>query len=245
MRKIKDKTYNVDMINNTQIEICIGNVDDALIASKYPIDRIELNSALELGGLSPSLETLIYLKDNIKQKICCMVRPRGGDFCFSDLEFEIMFKTARSFLDNGADGIVFGFLNKDKSIDIDNTKKMIELIHQYNKEAIFHKAFDDSNDKFEVVRILNDLKIDRILTGGGESSDNILKGCELINKLHKEYPNIQLLPGGGVRVSNIKDVIRVAGTGQVHMTAKMVSDGGYIKLEERQLQEMLREIENI
>ena len=245
MRKVLDKTYNVDMINNTQIEICIGNIDDALIASKYPIDRIELNSALELGGLSPSLETLIYLKENIKQKICCMVRPRGGDFCFSDLEFKIMLETAKSFLDNGADGIVFGFLNKDKSIDAVKTRKMIELIHQYKKEAIFHKAFDDSNDKFEAIKILNDLKIDRILTGGGESSENILKGCELINKLHNEYPNIQLLPGGGVRVNNIKDVIKTAGTGQIHMTAKMISDGGYIKLEESQLQAMLREIESI
>lgn len=233
------------MINNTQIEICIGNIDDALIASKYPIDRIELNCALELGGLSPSLETLLYLKQNIKPKICCMVRPRGGDFCHTNLEFEIMFETAKTFLKNKADGIVFGFLNEDKTIDIDRTRQMINLIHEYSAEAIFHKAFDETPDKFEAIKMLADLGIDRILTGGGENSENILKGCELINKLHNEYPDVQLLPGGGVRVSNIKDIIKTANTGQIHMTSKTTDAGGYIRLQESQLKEMLREMETL
>ena len=91
------------MINNTQIEICIGNVTDALRADKYPIDRIELNSALELGGLSASLETLKYLKDHISAKICCMVRPRGGDFKYDETEFMIMLKDAENMLKNKAD----------------------------------------------------------------------------------------------------------------------------------------------
>ena len=113
------------MINNITIEICIGNLDDAIIANRYPIDRIELNSALELGGCSPSLETLKYLKAHIDKKICCMVRPRGGDFFYSQNEYETMLKDAKNFLEAGADGIVFGFLHEDCSIDLDRTKVYI------------------------------------------------------------------------------------------------------------------------
>ena len=105
------------MINNITIEICIGNLDDALTASSYPIDRIELNSALELGGLTPSLETLKYLRQHIDTKICCMVRPRGGDFHYTENEFEVMLKDAKNLLENKADGIVFGFLHEDRTID--------------------------------------------------------------------------------------------------------------------------------
>ena len=76
------------MINNITIEICIGNIDDAIVAAKYPIDRIELNSALELGGLTPSLETLRFLKSKIDTRICCMVRPRGGDFVTLKMNFK-------------------------------------------------------------------------------------------------------------------------------------------------------------
>lgn len=233
------------MINNVKIEICIGNVDDAVVATKYPIDRIELNSALELGGLSPSLETLRYLKNNIKQDICCMVRNRGGNFYYTELEFELMLKTANAFLENGADGIVFGFLNKDNTIDINRTKQMVDLIHHYNKEAIFHKAFDDTPDKYQAIESLIDLKIDRILTGGGEDSNNIIKGCKLISDLHDKYPDIELLPGGGVRTTNIKNVITIANTNQVHMTSKTNDIGGYIRLEEEQLIQLLKEIETL
>ncbi|MBQ1812197.1 MAG: copper homeostasis protein CutC, partial [Erysipelotrichaceae bacterium] len=134
------------MINNITIEICIGNIDDAIVAAKYPIDRIELNSALELGGLTPSLETLRFLKTKIDTRICCMVRPRGGDFCYTENEFQTMLKDAGNLLDNGADGIVFGFLHEDQTIDHQRSKAMVDLIHSYGKEAIFHKAFDDCPD---------------------------------------------------------------------------------------------------
>ena len=232
------------MINNTKIEICIGNVLDAIIASKYPIDRIELNSALELGGLSPSLETLIYLKEKIETKICCMVRPRGGDFYYNNIEYELMLKQAKNFLENRADGIVFGFLNLDKTIDIDRTKKMVDLIHSYQKEAIFHKAFDEVEDSDKAIQSLIELKVDRILTSGKQSSENILIGCELINDLQNKYGHlIELLPGGGVRIDNILDVVYKANTKQVHMTSKQSNPNGYLCLDEKQLQILLKELE--
>ena len=232
------------MINNIQIEICIGNIDDALTASKYPIDRIELNSALELGGLTASLETLKYLKQNIKPKICCMVRPRGCNFVYTDLEFKTMLKDAKLLLENGADGIVFGF-TKDNKVDYERTKEMVELVHSYGKEAVFHKAYDEVDDLDLATKTLVELKVNRVLTSGKAVYPDILQGCQKIAKLHEQYPEIEFLPGGGVRVNNIADVIKTANSGQVHMTSKRTNEGGYVELEESQLIQLLDQIKTI
>ena len=234
------------MINNIRIEICIGNVEDAVKASKYPIDRIELNSALELGGLSPSIETIQYLKNNINTPICCMCRPRGGDFLYNETEFELMLIQAENMLKAKADGIVFGFLNEDKTIDTDKTAKMVSLIKSYGKQAIFHKAFDDTKDMDQAINQLIDLKIDRILTSGQAQYPDILEGCRRIKDLNDGYGDkIELLPGGGVRVDNIIDVIRTSQSNQIHMTSKMNHSGGYVCLDEIQLQEMLTKLQQI
>lgn len=229
------------MINNTKIEICIGNIDDAIKASKYPIDRIELNCALELGGLTPSLYTVKTLKEKIKTPLCCMVRPRGGDFVYTDEEFETMLKDAKLLLDNGADGIVFGFL-KDNKVDVSRTSKMVELIHSYNRQAIFHKAFDEIEDLDEALSTLVGLHIDRVLTGGGQDSDHIVEGSKIIGKLQEKYGDkIELLPGGGVRVHNIEEVVKNANSHQIHMTSKKTMNG-YICLDEDQLKELLSKL---
>jgi len=234
------------MINNTTIEICIGNVQDALIASKYPVDRIELNSALELGGLTPSLETLKYLKERIDTKICCMVRPRGGDFYYTDQEFEVMLKDAKNLLEANADGIVFGFLHQDNTIDVERTNKMVSLIHSYDKEAIFHKASDEVPDLDKAIQTLIECKIDRVLTGGKCVYPDIISGCKNIALLQEKYGDkIQLLPGGGVRVNNIVDVVKTCGSHQVHMTSKKTSTQGYTCLDEAQLIELLKQLETL
>ena len=234
------------MINNTVIEICIGNIQDALKAASYPIDRIELNSALELGGLSPSLETVKTLKDTIDVPLCCMCRPRGGDFFYSEPEYQTMLKDAENMLKAGADGIVFGFLHEDKTIDKERTKTMSDLIHSYHKEAVFHKAFDETDDLDQSVRDLIDCRIDRILTSGKAVYPDILKGCEILHDLHEKYRDqISLLPGGGVRIENIQDVLRISGCGQVHMTSKKQAEGGYLELDEIQLKKMLKRIEEM
>ena len=231
------------MINGIMIEICIGNVQDAIKASKYPIDRIELNSALELGGLSPSLETLKYLKEKIDTKICCMVRPRGGDFFYTEDELMVMLKDAKNLLENGADGIVFGFLNEDRTIDIKRTRMMSELIHSYAREAVFHKAFDELDDLDEGTKILIDCKIDRILTSGKAVYPDILKGCKKINVLNNKYGDkIQFLPGGGVRIENIRDVLKTSCVKQIHMTSKKEFPGNYLGFDSEQLEKMLEQI---
>ena len=102
------------MINNITIEIALGCIQDVAKLEKYDVDRIELNSCIELGGITPSLSTLIEAKKVSTKKIVCMCRVRGGNFCYTNDEYDVMLKDAKLMLENGADGIVFGYLNEER-----------------------------------------------------------------------------------------------------------------------------------
>ena len=207
------------LVNNILVEACCGSVDDCIVASKHPIGRIELNHALELGGLTPSVGTLLEAKKHTTVPICCMVRPRGFGFCYSDVEFEAMLYDAKNLIDNGADGIVFGFLHADGSIDVERTKRMVEIIKP--KEAIFHKAFDATENLEESLKLLIECGIDRVLTSGGASYPHLEAGMKTLKYLIDTYGDqIEILPGGGVREHNVLEILRTTGSNQIHMTAK-------------------------
>jgi copper homeostasis protein len=175
-----------------------------------------------------------------------MDRIRGGDFCYNEHEYEIMFADAANMLEQKADGIVFGFLNQDKTINIVKTKEMVKLIHFYHREAVFHKAFDEIEDLDKACETLLELGIDRILTSGKAVYPDIISGCKTISLLHQKYgEKLQFLPGGGVRTDNICEVITATKTGQIHMTSKKEYPGGYLGLDEIQLQQMLESIRTI
>ena len=115
------------------IEICCGSYEDALNAYYGGAKRIELNSALYLGGLTPSVASLKLIKETTDLKVICMVRPRGGGFCYSDSEFKQLLGEAKDLLENGADGLAFGFLRENREIDLEKTKILISLIKDYKK----------------------------------------------------------------------------------------------------------------
>ena len=207
------------MINNIKVEVCCGSVNDCIIAEKCNADRIELNHALEMGGLTPSIGTLTKAKKHTKLPICCMVRPRGVGFSYTDEEFQAMLFDAKNLIAHGADGIVFGFLNDDGSINEERTKKMVSVIHP--KEAIFHKAFDATDDLEKSLKILINCGINRVLTSGGASYPDIQEGCRLLGQLVEKYGNqIEILPGGGVREHNVQEILTLTKASQIHMTAK-------------------------
>ncbi|MBR3364659.1 MAG: copper homeostasis protein CutC [Solobacterium sp.] len=208
------------MINGITIEICCGSYDDVLTACAIPeVDRIELNCALELGGLTPSFSLMRAARKATDKKIIAMVRPRPAGFCYTETEKEMMFADAEVFLKNGADGIVFGFLQEDGSVDEANTRKMAELIHSYQKEAVFHKAFDAAEDPFAAIETLLSCQIDRILTSGKE--DSVIPGIPLLKTLHETYGScIEILPGGGVSAANALQTVQETGIRQLHMSAK-------------------------
>src|SRR5512146_2356020 len=113
---------------NILLEICCGSIDDVFQAERGGADRVELCSALFLGGLTPSLGTLQEAKARLKIPVIAMVRPRGGGFCYTDAEFATMERDTRLALEHGADGVVFGILNRDGTIDLHRTRRIRELI---------------------------------------------------------------------------------------------------------------------
>ena len=128
--------------STTLLEICCGCLEDVLVADEAGADRIELNSALYLGGLTPSMATLQAVKEGCSLPVVAMVRHRGGGFCYGETEYKLMLKEAELLLQNGADGLAFGFLQEDRNLDVERTKAFVELIHSQGKEAVFHRAID-------------------------------------------------------------------------------------------------------
>lgn len=229
------------------VEVCCGSIEDVYTANQNNVDRIELNSALELGGLTPSLGTLIESKKITKLPICCMVRPRSAGFYYSESQFESMLFDAQLLLENGADGIVFGFLNKDNTIDITRTNKMVTLIKKYNKEAIFHKAFDECPDLLVAAAALKNCKIDRILTSGGLNYPTIEKGYPILKKLIENYNDqMTILVGGGVSETNILEIIDNTKLSEIHMSAKhqVFDNGEYLEVSATRLKDIITILEN-
>ncbi len=207
------------MISNYLTEICAGSAEDVITASRFPIDRIELNSALELGGLTPSLSTLRFAKAHTALPILCMVRPRPAGFVYSDTEYEIMKQDAELLLQHGADGIVFGILNPDHTVDEERTRVLVELAHAEHKQAVFHRAFDLTPDPFEACRTIIRCGADRILTSGQQ--DSAVEGAALIHELITRFgTEIEILPGAGIKAENIKVLLTQTGSSSFHMTAK-------------------------
>ena len=200
-------------------EVCAGSVQDCINAQLGGADRVELNSALHLGGLTPSLAMLRLVKEKTSLKVICMDRPRAAGFCYDDVEIETMFEDAKILLENGADGISFGFLNSDATINVTETKKMVELIHQYQKEAVFHRAFDCVDDPMHAIKQLIDCGVDRILTSGLQPT--AMQGASVLEKLQSAFGDqIELLAGSGINANNIRALKEQTGLHQFHGSCK-------------------------
>lgn len=200
-------------------EICCGSYEDALAAYRGGAKRIELNSALYLGGLTPSLAELILTKRNTDLKVIAMVRPRGAGFCYSEAEFETMKLDAEIMLEKGADGIAFGFLTKERKIARERTRTMTQLIKKYRAEAVFHRAFDCAADPYEAVEELIEIGIDRILTSGLKAKAD--EGMWMIADLQRKYGDkIEILAGSGINPSNAGLLMEQTGIFQVHSSCK-------------------------
>lgn len=201
------------------LEVCCGSYEDALAAYRGGAKRIELNSGLFLGGLTPSVACLKMVKRDTDLQVISMVRPRGAGFCYSKAEVSQMFEEAEELLRNGSDGIAFGFLTEAREIDEALTEKMISLIHRFGKEAVFHRAFDCVKDPYAAAETLIRLKADRILTSGlREKAEN---GIALLKELQEMYGSrIELLAGSGIGPENAGRILRETGIRQVHSSCK-------------------------
>ena len=206
------------------LETCCGSAEDAIEAWKAGSPRAELCSSLFHGGLTPSIGSLLTVKRNTGMSVMAMVRPREGGFCYTDVEFEVAKSDAEALLANGADGIVFGFLNPDGTLDEKRTETMVKIAQKAGKQTVFHRAFDVVPDWKKTMDRLVDIGITRILTSGQEYDVSI--ATETVREMI-EYAagRIQIMPGAGITAKNMERIIRETGCDQIHLAAhKMMTD---------------------
>lgn len=201
------------------VEVCAGNVEDCILAEKGGADQIELNSGVFMGGLTPSLATLILAKEKVSIPIFPMLRTRGAGFHYHELEVETMRKDAKLFAKHGANGLVFGFLNEDRTIDKTLTKEFSDFCKQHNMDSIFHRAFDQTTDPYKAIEALIECGITRILTSGHKNTAP--EGMALLKDLQVKYGDkIELVVGAGVNEDNVVNIIETTGVTQVHSSFK-------------------------
>lgn len=201
------------------LEICCGSFEDAMAAWKAGAKRVELNSALFLGGLTPTTACLDLVKAETGLQVISMVRPRGAGFCYTDLQVRQMFAEAKELLEHGSDGLAFGFLTPEAEVDVELTGRMVELIHSYGKEAVFHRAFDCVKDPYRTAEQLIELKVDRILTSGLE--EKAWDGIPVLKELVERYGSqIEILAGSGVNAGNARELKEKTGVTQVHSSCR-------------------------
>lgn len=207
-------------MTGTITEICCGSYEDAKQAALGGAERIELNSALMLGGLTPTETTLHMVKEDFPSlKVVAMVRPRGAGFCYSKEEFRVMLRECESMLRCGADGIAFGCLREDASLDGERNRELTALIKGMGKEAVFHRAFDCSRDPFGTMEQLIAMGADRVLTSG--LKPKAVEGREMLKRLQRDYgKEIQILAGSGVNADNAPELMEYTGIRQVHSSCK-------------------------
>ncbi len=204
------------MGKNILVEVCCGSLDDAIRAEASGADRIELNSCLFQGGLTPSIGTLIKAREKLGIPVMVMVRPRGAGFYYTEAEYEVMLKDAECFINSGADGIVFGFLHEDGTVDYERCKYILEIIGK--KESVFHRAIDVVPDPMEALERLAALGVTRVLTSGQQPT--VREGMPLIAEMVKQAAErIQILPGGGIHPGDVAEIIKKTEVRQVHVAA--------------------------
>jgi copper homeostasis protein len=204
------------MANKIVFEVCVDSVDAAVAAERGGADRVELCSDLLEGGLTPSHGTLEAARARLGIRIMAMVRPRGGDFCYSEAEHDVMRRDVEAAKALGADGIVFGVLLPDGTVDRTRTAELIALARPL--PVTFHRAFDMTRDPFDALDTLTDLGVDRVLTSGQEPT--VLEGLDLIAALvERAAGRIIVMPGGGITERTAPRIVQALGVGEMHFAA--------------------------
>lgn len=198
------------------LEVCVDSVESARAAQSGGAARVELCDNLVEGGTTPSAGMIQLAREQLSIALHVIVRPRGGDFCYSPLEFEVMRRdidTARAL---GADGVVIGLLTPNGVIDKRRTRELIGRARPMS--VTFHRAFDMTRDPFDALDTLIELGADRVLTSGQEAS--VMEGLELVRSLVKRANRrIIVMPGGKLSPQNISKILAATGAREFHATA--------------------------
>lgn len=213
------KMKGSDRMKQFILEACVDSVESAIHATNAGANRLELCGNLILGGTTPTLATFLQVKRECDVRIHVLIRPRFGDFCYSNYEMDIMKEEIRQFREAGADGIVIGILQRDGQLDCN---RMRELIEEAGDMSItLHRAFDVCKDPYQVLSQAKQLGIHTILTSG--QANQCSDGAELIKELIEQSDGVvDLLVGGGVNADTIERMYRKTGATSYHMSGKVI-----------------------
>ncbi len=197
------------------LEVLVESVESARAAVTGGADRLEVCQNLFEGGTTPSAGLVTALHRTVPLPLHVMIRPRGGDFCYSEEEFEVMRQDLRILKGLGASGVVLGLLNPNGTVDTVRTAELIAMARPLS--VTFHRAIDMTRDVFEALEALAELGVDRVLTSGGEAS--VIEGAEVIAEMVRRAGNrIGVMPGGGIRERNVERVLRITGAREIHVS---------------------------
>jgi copper homeostasis protein len=205
------------MKKNITVEVCANSVESALAAQSGGAHRVELCSSLSEGGITPSYASIEIARKRLSIRLNVLIRPRGGDFLYTDLEFELMKRDIEVCKNLGVDGVVIGILDENGNIDTTRTMDLIRIARPMS--VTFHRAFDMANDPFVALSDLIRLGVDRLLTSG--QKDKVTDNLPLIKKLvDLSGGSVSIMPGGGISSQNIQNIILSTNVLECHMTGK-------------------------
>lgn len=208
------------MIQEKKIEIACFNLDSVLIAEKSGADRIELCADIALGGTTPSTHSVQQARKHVTLPLYVMIRPRGGNFSYSNLEFEQMKSDLCALKKHGVDGFVFGILNEDQTIQMEQNRELVALASPL--PCSFHRAFDAVIHYEKALEDVISCGFTTLLTSGTFS--NVMEGKDVLKQLVVQAQNrIQIMPGGGLRSTNISALNQIVNASWYHSSA--ITDG--------------------
>jgi len=212
-------------MQNINVEVCANSVLSAINAQKAGAIRVELCDNLQEGGTTPALSQIVTTRKLIDIQINTIIRPRGGDFFYNDIEFAMMKQDIHDCVRAKCDGVVFGILNPDGTVDIKRNKELIDIAKLYDMNLTFHRAFDRCADLFQALEEIIDLGFDHILTSGGMKTAP--EGKEILRKLIEQADNrIIIMPGGGITENNIAELVETTGLKEFHGSFRSEFRGG-------------------
>jgi copper homeostasis protein len=210
---------------NFKIEICVDGVQSAFYAQDAGASRVELCDNLPEGGTTPGYGTIVSARNNLRIGLHVIIRPRGGDFLYSESEYDIMRRDIDICGEAQVDGIVLGILKSDGRVDVERTARLIELAKPMS--ATFHRAFDMCSNHVEGLEDVIASGADRLLTSGQKNSAE--EGSVLLRELVIQAgKRIIIMPGSGINEANIEAIAKITGADEFHLSARRVVESEMI-----------------
>ncbi|MES2512501.1 MAG: copper homeostasis protein CutC [Bacteroidota bacterium] len=205
-----------DIFSKYILEIACFEAKSCLLAEQAGADRIEFCADYEAGGITPAYEDILHVKKTLKIPLHVIIRPRSGNFVYTEKEIDIMRQLIWWCKENKVNGVVFGILNPDNSVNFEANKQLLELAKPMS--VTFHRAIDQCRDIKKGFETIIELGFDKVLTSGGQQ--NALEGIEFLQHLQKQFGNkITIIPGGGIRSFNIEKLLGVINCFEFHSAA--------------------------